>query len=148
MSNINCHRRKIIYSVRTPITALQSWIIRRIHTSMDVFDDIETNELGPRPYARNPTSSPQRHRLAREFRQFEVPLRREKFEAMVKLGVANSRMKDFYDLQVLSSRLAFDGKTLGLTKIHLPFSVFAAIYHDSHDTYMTPNPTDKSRDSL
>jgi hypothetical protein len=31
---------------------------------------------------------------------------------MVKLGVANSRMKDFYDLQVISSRLAFDGKTL------------------------------------
>jgi len=30
---------------------------------------------------------------------------------MVKLGVANSRMKDFYNLQVLSSRLPFDGKT-------------------------------------
>jgi hypothetical protein len=51
MSNINCHRRKIIYSVRTPIIALQSWITRRIHTSMLVFDDIERNELGPRPYA-------------------------------------------------------------------------------------------------
>ena len=46
MSNINCHRRKIIYSVRTLIIALQSWIIRRIHTSMPVFDDIEKNELG------------------------------------------------------------------------------------------------------
>jgi hypothetical protein len=31
---------------------------------------------------------------------------------MVKLGVANSRMNDFYDLRVLSSRLPFDGKTL------------------------------------
>jgi Nucleotidyl transferase AbiEii toxin, Type IV TA system len=30
---------------------------------------------------------------------------------MVKLSVASTRMKDFYDLQVLSSRLAFDGKT-------------------------------------
>ena len=39
---------------------------------MAVFDDIERNELGPRPYARNPTSFPQRHRLAREFKQFEV----------------------------------------------------------------------------
>ena len=29
---------------------------------------------------------------------------------MVKLGVADNRMKDF--LRVLSSRLAFDGKTL------------------------------------
>jgi hypothetical protein len=28
----------------------------------------------------------------------------EKFEAMVKLGVANSRMKDFYDLWVLARR--------------------------------------------
>lgn len=36
----------------------------------------------------------------------------EKFEAMVKLGVANSRMKDFYDLYVLSRVLAFDGGSL------------------------------------
>jgi predicted nucleotidyltransferase component of viral defense system len=31
----------------------------------------------------------------------------EKFEAMVKLGVANSRMKDFYDLWVLAQRFEF-----------------------------------------
>jgi hypothetical protein len=36
----------------------------------------------------------------------------EKFEAMVKLGIANARMKDFYDLKVLSRMLPFDGKTL------------------------------------
>jgi hypothetical protein len=36
----------------------------------------------------------------------------EKFEAMVKLGIANTRMKDFYDLEVLSRTLPFDGKTL------------------------------------
>lgn len=36
----------------------------------------------------------------------------EKFEAMVKLGIANSRMKDFYDLEALSLTLDFDGKTL------------------------------------
>jgi nucleotidyltransferase AbiEii toxin of type IV toxin-antitoxin system len=30
---------------------------------------------------------------------------------MVKLSVASTRMKDFYDLQVLSSRFASDGKT-------------------------------------
>jgi hypothetical protein len=36
----------------------------------------------------------------------------EKFEAMVKLGIANSRMKDFYDLEALSRTLDFDGKTL------------------------------------
>lgn len=37
----------------------------------------------------------------------------EKFEAMVKLGIANSRMKDFYDLEALSRNLDFDGKMLG-----------------------------------
>ncbi len=36
----------------------------------------------------------------------------EKFEAMVKLGVANSRMKDFYDLWVLARRFEFDSGTL------------------------------------
>ena len=36
----------------------------------------------------------------------------EKFEVMVKLGIANSRMKDFYDLETLSRTLDFDGKTL------------------------------------
>jgi Nucleotidyl transferase AbiEii toxin, Type IV TA system len=32
---------------------------------------------------------------------------------MVKLGIANSRMKDFYDLEALSRNLDFDGKMLG-----------------------------------
>ena len=36
----------------------------------------------------------------------------EKFEAMVKLGMANSRMKDFYDLWELSRRFDFDGSIL------------------------------------
>jgi hypothetical protein len=36
----------------------------------------------------------------------------EKFEAMVKLGEFNSRMKDFYDLLVLARRFDFDGATL------------------------------------
>jgi predicted nucleotidyltransferase component of viral defense system len=34
----------------------------------------------------------------------------EKLEAMVKLGLANSRMKDFYDLLVLSRTFPFEGK--------------------------------------
>ena len=37
----------------------------------------------------------------------------EKFEAMVKLGRANSRMKDFYDLWLLSRAYEFDGDALG-----------------------------------
>jgi hypothetical protein len=36
----------------------------------------------------------------------------EKSEAMVKLGITNSRMKDFYDLWFLSRRFDFDGPTL------------------------------------
>lgn len=36
----------------------------------------------------------------------------EKLEAMVKLGQANSRMKDFYDLAVLSELFSFEGELL------------------------------------
>jgi hypothetical protein len=36
----------------------------------------------------------------------------EKLEAMVLLGGANSRMKDFYDVWFLSRRFEFDGQTL------------------------------------
>jgi predicted nucleotidyltransferase component of viral defense system len=36
----------------------------------------------------------------------------EKFEAMVKLGIANSRLKDFWDLRLLVNRFEFDGTLL------------------------------------
>jgi hypothetical protein len=36
----------------------------------------------------------------------------EKFQAMVKLGLLNSRMKDFYDIWFLSRRFDFKGETL------------------------------------
>jgi predicted nucleotidyltransferase component of viral defense system len=36
----------------------------------------------------------------------------EKLEAMVTLGMANSRMKDFYDVWMMSRELQFDGQTL------------------------------------
>ncbi len=36
----------------------------------------------------------------------------EKFEAMVNLGLLNSRMKDFYDLWLLAYQFDFDGPTL------------------------------------
>lgn len=36
----------------------------------------------------------------------------EKYHAMVVLGLANSRMKDFYDLTVIASRTDLDGPTL------------------------------------
>lgn len=37
----------------------------------------------------------------------------EKFEAIVALGMTNSRMKDFFDIWVLSRDFAFSGATLG-----------------------------------
>jgi predicted nucleotidyltransferase component of viral defense system len=36
----------------------------------------------------------------------------EKFQAMVALGMANSRMKDFHDIWLLSCQFDFDGETL------------------------------------
>ena len=45
----------------------------------------------------------------------------EKFEAMVKLGIINSRMKDFFDIWMLSRRFDFDGSTLA-TAIEKTFS--------------------------
>lgn len=38
----------------------------------------------------------------------------EKFEAMVKLGLVNSRMKDFYDLWLLARQFDFDGRILAM----------------------------------
>lgn len=36
----------------------------------------------------------------------------EKYQAMVMLGQANSRIKDFFDLAVIAQRTALDGATL------------------------------------
>jgi hypothetical protein len=36
----------------------------------------------------------------------------EKFQAMVMLGIANSRMQDFYDLWVLARQFEFEGQLL------------------------------------
>ena len=38
----------------------------------------------------------------------------EKFEAMVRRGIMNSRMKDFWDIRLLSRHFDFDGKTLAM----------------------------------
>lgn len=37
----------------------------------------------------------------------------EKFQAMVKLGIANSRMKDFFDIWTICQRYEFNGQLLG-----------------------------------
>jgi len=53
----------------------------------------------------------------------------EKFEAVVKLGLANSRMKDFYDLLILAQRFEFENATL------------AAAIQATFETRRTPLPT-------
>ncbi len=55
----------------------------------------------------------------------------EKFEAMVKLGLLNSRMKDFFDIWLLCQQYEFDGKTLA-TAIARTFA--------HRETMISPNP--------
>ncbi len=67
----------------------------------------------------------------------------EKLEAMVKLGITNSRMKDFHDLDTLSTTFEFDGKILAeavratfqkrqteLPPADVPFAFTADFYED------------------
>jgi hypothetical protein len=56
----------------------------------------------------------------------------EKFEAMVKLGLLNSRLKDFYDIWLLSRQFTFDGASLA-TAIEKTFV--------HRGTPVTPEPT-------
>jgi hypothetical protein len=53
----------------------------------------------------------------------------EKFEAMVKLGITNTRMKDFYDLWFLSRRFNFDSATLHQA-IHATFARRQTVLND------------------
>lgn len=65
----------------------------------------------------------------------------EKFQTVVALGVANSRMKDFYDLWVLARGFAFDGPTLSRAiratcrrrKTALPVQTPLALTAEFHD---------------
>ena len=66
----------------------------------------------------------------------------EKFEAMVRLGIANSRMKDFFDIWLLSQLFEFDGSVLSSAikktfdrrgspvPSELPFAFGSAFYED------------------
>jgi hypothetical protein len=61
----------------------------------------------------------------------------EKFQAMVKLGVLNSRMKDFYDIWVLSRTFDFQGNILAeavektFEKRKTPVTLHAALFDPS-----------------
>lgn len=71
----------------------------------------------------------------------------EKFEAMVKLGALNSRMKDFYDISLLSRQFDFDGAKLTEairltferrgTKLPLEIEAFAEPFIEAKQTQWT-----------
>ncbi|MGD8262337.1 MAG: nucleotidyl transferase AbiEii/AbiGii toxin family protein [Desulfobacterales bacterium] len=61
----------------------------------------------------------------------------EKFQAMVKLGILNSRMKDFYDIWILSRTSDFEGNILAeavaktFEKRNTPVTLDAALFNPS-----------------
>jgi hypothetical protein len=60
----------------------------------------------------------------------------EKLEAMVSLGVTNSRMKDFYDVHALASSFAFEGPTLA-GAIRATFKRRGTPFPDDHPRVLT-----------
>jgi hypothetical protein len=61
----------------------------------------------------------------------------EKLEAIVKLGVLNSRMKDFYDIWLLSRQFDFDGAKL-TEAIRLTFKQRGTAIHVKIDAFAEP----------
>ncbi len=80
----------------------------RIHMQIDIgFGDT----VYPRPEVRElPTILD--HAVPRLLCYSRESMIAEKFEAMVKLGMLNSRMKDFHDIWLLSRQFNFDGERL------------------------------------
>lgn len=80
----------------------------RIHLQVDIgFGDVVTPAAVAAEY---PTVLDQPAPHVRVYPRETVVA--EKFQAMVHLGIANSRMKDFHDLWVIGNQFDFDGATL------------------------------------
>ena len=80
----------------------------RIHLQVDIgFGDVVTPAAVAADY---PTVLDQPAPHVRVYPRETVVA--EKFQAMVHLGIANSRMKDFHDLWVIGNQFDFDGATL------------------------------------
>ncbi len=81
----------------------------------------------------------------------------EKLEAMMRLGLANSRMKDFYDIWLLSKLFGFDGMILGQAITNtftrrrislpaaIPFALTASFYNDQQKQWQWTAFISKSR---
>jgi predicted nucleotidyltransferase component of viral defense system len=113
--------------VRIRLTAFIAGTPTRINLQIDVgFGDIVTPapQLMSLPALLADLPAPQLYAYNRE------TVIAEKFEAMVLLGIGNTRMKDFYDLWYLSQHFTFEGDLLG--------RAIAATF----DRRRTPIPTD------
>jgi predicted nucleotidyltransferase component of viral defense system len=113
--------------VRIRLTAFITGTPTRINLQIDVgFGDIVTPapQLISLPALLADLPAPQLYAYNRE------TVIAEKFEAMVLLGIGNTRMKDFYDLWYLSQHFTFEGDLLG--------QAIAATF----DRRRTPIPTD------
>jgi predicted nucleotidyltransferase component of viral defense system len=96
--------------VRIRLTAFIAGTPTRINLQIDVgFGDIVTPaaQLMRLPAMLSDLPTPQLYAYNRE------TVIAEKFEAMVLLGIGNTRMKDFYDLWYLSQHFTFEGDLLG-----------------------------------
>ncbi len=96
--------------VRIRLTAFIAGTPTRINLQIDVgFGDIVTPaaQLTSLPALLADLPAPQLYAYNRE------TVIAEKFEAMVLLGIGNTRMKDFYDLWYLSQHFTFEGDLLG-----------------------------------
>jgi len=95
--------------VRIRMTAFIAGTPTRINLQIDVgFGDIVTPaaQLMSLPALLTDLPAPQLYAYTRE------TVIAEKFEAMVLLGIGNTRMKDFYDLWYLSQHFTFEGDLL------------------------------------
>jgi Nucleotidyl transferase AbiEii toxin, Type IV TA system len=113
--------------VRIRLTAFIAGTPTRINLQIDVgFGDIVTPapQLMSLPALLADLPAPELYAYNRE------TVIAEKFEAMVLLGIGNTRMKDFYDLWYLSQHFTFEGGLLG--------RAIAATF----DRRRTPIPTD------
>jgi len=84
----------------------------------------------------------------------------EKLEAMIKLGLANSRMKDFYDIWLLSRLFPFEGDVLRKAikntfdrrrttfPSSIPFAFTSAFYQDNQKTLHWKAFVNKSKPDL
>jgi Nucleotidyl transferase AbiEii toxin, Type IV TA system len=95
--------------VRVRLTAFIAGTLTRIDLQVDVgFGDVVT----PAPQLVNLPAMLPDLPMVRLYAYNRETVVAEKFEAMVLLGMGNTRMKDFYDLWYLSQNFSFEGRVL------------------------------------